>query len=199
MNPSSAAAEIAEPVRDTRPALVLAAPGVDSAGKAPAFARPGRPRAGNFSILETTTPPSSRLSTSCLPITAAVGQDDAAAILYSSGTGGRSKGAVLTHRNLIATAELFVRFETSRSPHAGGGDVYLVALPMFHVYGLALFAVGLLGLPPGSTVVIMRRFDAGEAVKAIRRYEVTHFPLVPPITAVLVAAAGKAAGSPAAA
>jgi 4-coumarate--CoA ligase len=45
---------------------------------------------------------------------AGVGQDATAAVLYSSGTSGRSKGVVLTHRNLIAMAELFVRFEASQ-------------------------------------------------------------------------------------
>ncbi|CAN6343358.1 unnamed protein product [Urochloa humidicola] len=63
---------------------------------------------------------------------------------------------------------------------------------MFHIYGLALFALGLPSL--GSTVVVMKRFDAGEALKAIRRFGVTHVPLVPPMMAALVRAA---AGSPA--
>ena len=113
-----------------------------------------------------------------------MGQDDAAAILYSSGTGGRSKGVVLTHRNLIATVELFVRFEASQYAAPACDNVYLAALPMFHVYGLSLFAVGLLSL--GTTVVVMKRFDVGDAVKAIDRFRVTHFPLVPPIMAALV-------------
>ncbi|CAN6361344.1 unnamed protein product [Urochloa humidicola] len=63
---------------------------------------------------------------------------------------------------------------------------------MFHIYGLALFALGLPSL--GSTVVVMKRFDAGEALKAIRRFGVTHVLLVPPMMAALVRAA---AGSPA--
>jgi 4-coumarate--CoA ligase len=62
---------------------------------------------------------------------------------------------------------------------------------MFHVYGLSLFAVGLLSL--GTTVVVMKRFDVSEAVRSIHRYKVTHFPLVPPIMAALLRA--KAAGA----
>jgi 4-coumarate--CoA ligase len=116
-----------------------------------------------------------------------VGQDDAAAILYSSGTGGRSKSVVLMHRNLIATTELFVRFEASQYTQPACDNVYLAALPMFHVYGLSLFAMGLLSL--GSAVVVMKRFDAAEVIKAINRYKVTHLPLVPPIMVALVAAA----------
>ncbi|XP_006659822.2 4-coumarate--CoA ligase-like 3 [Oryza brachyantha] len=124
-------------------------------------------------------------------IATVVGQDDAAAILFSSGTTGRSKGVVLTHRNLIAMVELFVRFEASQYARGARENVYLAALPMFHVYGLSLFAVGLLSL--GTTVVVMRRFDVREAVRAIGRYRVTHLPLVPPIMAAMVraAAAGR--------
>uniref|UniRef100_J3MQB0 4-coumarate--CoA ligase n=1 Tax=Oryza brachyantha TaxID=4533 RepID=J3MQB0_ORYBR len=116
-------------------------------------------------------------------IATVVGQDDAAAILFSSGTTGRSKGVVLTHRNLIAMVELFVRFEASQYARGARENVYLAALPMFHVYGLSLFAVGLLSL--GTTVVVMRRFDVREAVRAIGRYRVTHLPLVPPIMAAM--------------
>jgi len=51
--------------------------------------------------------------------------------------------------------------------------------------------VGLLSL--GSTVVVMKKFDAGDAVKAIHRFKVTHFPVVPPIMAALMHATKPAA------
>jgi len=187
MNPASAPAEIAARARDTSPALVLAAAG--SAGSLPPLRVPvvlvpetfrvaggGAPEFAPFRAL--------LLHDTGAPAAPPVGQDDAAAILYSSGTGGRSKGVVLTHRNLIATVELFVRFEASQYAAPACDNVYLAALPMFHVYGLSLFAVGLLSL--GTTVVVMKRFDVGDAVKAIDRFRVTHFPLVPPIMAALV-------------
>ncbi|KAG0550059.1 hypothetical protein BDA96_01G306900 [Sorghum bicolor] len=195
MSPSSAPAEIAARVRDTSPALVFAAP--DNVGKLPPLRVPvvlvpdafhhlgddGAPEFAPFREL---------LLFDSEPLMAPpVGQDDAAAILYSSGTGGRSKGVVLTHRNLIATVELFVRFEASQYAAPACDNVYLAVLPMFHVYGLSLFAVGLLSL--GSTVVVMKRFDAGDAVKAIHRFKVTHFPVVPPIMAALVHATKPAA------
>ncbi|KAL6906307.1 hypothetical protein ACP4OV_003908 [Aristida adscensionis] len=192
MNPSSAAAEIAARVRDTSPALVLAAP--ENAGRLPPLRVPVVLVPESFH-LDDAVPEFAAFRELLEPEPAAaasapeVGQDDAAAILYSSGTGGRSKGVVLTHRNLIATVELFVRFEASQYAAPACDNVYLAALPMFHVYGLSLFAVGLLSL--GSTVVVMKRFDAGEAVKAIHRYKVTHFPLVPPVMAALVAAAAE--------
>lgn len=108
-----------------------------------------------------------------------ISQQDTAAILYSSGTTGTGKGVVLTHANFIAMVQLFVRFEASQYEYLSTENVYLAVIPMFHVYGLSLFVMGLLSL--GSTVVVMRKFDANEMVKAIERYGVTHFPTVPPL------------------
>lgn len=116
----------------------------------------------------------------------AIRQSDTAAILFSSGTSGSSKGVVLTHQNLICMVELFVRFEASQYKKQSWEDVYLAAIPMFHVYGLSLFSIGLLSL--GSTVVVMRRFDVKEAAKTIARHRVTHLPVVPPIMAALIRA-----------
>ncbi|WVZ57798.1 hypothetical protein U9M48_008140 [Paspalum notatum var. saurae] len=194
MNPYSAPAEIADRVRDTSPALVLAAP--ENAGKIPQLRVPVVLVPESFRLADGGAPEFAPFRALLLldSDTAAaprVGQDDAAAILYSSGTGGRSKGVVLTHRNLIATVELFVRFEASQYAKPACDNVYLAALPMFHVYGLSLFAVGLLSL--GSTVVVMKRFDVDEAIKVIDRFKITHFPLVPPIMAALVHAAKPAA------
>ncbi|KAK4728261.1 hypothetical protein R3W88_021249 [Solanum pinnatisectum] len=108
-----------------------------------------------------------------------ISQQDTAAILYSSGTTGVGKGVILTHGNFIAMVETFVRFEASQYEYSSSGNVYLDVTPMFHVYGLSLFVMGLLSL--GTTIVVMRKFDADEMVKAIERYNVTHFPLVPPL------------------
>ncbi|KAK4846110.1 hypothetical protein QYF36_013190 [Acer negundo] len=106
-------------------------------------------------------------------------QQDTAAILYSSGTTGASKGAVLTHRNFIAVVELFVRFEASQYEYLSSENVYLAVLPMFHIYGLSLFVLGLLSL--GSSIVVMKKFETNEMVRMIERYRVTHLPVVPPI------------------
>nr|GEV19552.1 4-coumarate--CoA ligase-like 6 [Tanacetum cinerariifolium] len=108
-----------------------------------------------------------------------ISQDDTAAILYSSGTTGASKGVVLTHKNLIAGVELFVQFEASQYGNHHEENVYLAVIPMFHIYGLTLFTLGILSL--GSSIVVMNKFDHNEMVRAIDKYGVSHFPAVPPL------------------
>lgn len=121
-----------------------------------------------------------------------INQHDVAAIMYSSGTTGSTKAVVLTHGNFIAMVETFVRFEASLYENSGSENVYLAVLPMFHIYGLSLFVTGLISL--GSAIVVMRKFDANEMVKAIDRYRVTHFPVVPPVLMALIKSA-RAAGA----
>ncbi|XP_008777804.3 4-coumarate--CoA ligase-like 4 [Phoenix dactylifera] len=119
-----------------------------------------------------------------------VSQDDTATLLYSSGTTGTSKGVVATHRNLISMVQIILnRFKLEE----GGGEpeTFICTVPMFHVYGLAAFATGLLG--SGSTVVILSKFEMGEMIRAIREYGATYLPLVPPI---LVAMLNQAAPLP---
>ncbi|KAG9454409.1 hypothetical protein H6P81_007313 [Aristolochia fimbriata] len=116
-------------------------------------------------------------------------QRDTAALLYSSGTSGVSKGVVLTHANLIAMVKLFVQFEASQYDYPSWETVTLASLPMFHVYGLSLFSLGLLST--GSTVVVMKRFNEAEMVRTIEKYGVTHFPLVPPLLTALTRVKGS--------
>lgn len=116
-------------------------------------------------------------------------QQDTAAILFSSGTTGTSKGVMLTHKNFISMIELFVRFEASQYEYLATENVYLAAVPMFHVYGLSIFVMGLMSL--GSSVVVMSKFDVKDVVNAIDRFKVTHFPVVPPIMTALAKTAQK--------
>ncbi|XP_020214483.1 4-coumarate--CoA ligase-like 7 [Cajanus cajan] len=106
-----------------------------------------------------------------------VRQDDVAALLYSSGTTGTSKGVVLTHRNFIA-ASVMIGMDDDL---LGGerNDVFLCVLPMFHVFGLAVVMYS--SLRRGSAVVAMARFELEAFLKAIERHRVTNLWLVPPI------------------
>ena len=88
--------------------------------------------------------------------------DDLAAILYTSGTTGRSKGAMLTHDNLasnaLALAELW-RFSAD--------DALIHALPVFHTHGL--FVAVNVALIAGATMIFQPRFDADAIVAALPR------------------------------
>ncbi|KAJ3689697.1 hypothetical protein LUZ61_018861 [Rhynchospora tenuis] len=116
-----------------------------------------------------------------------VSQDDTATLLYSSGTTGNSKGVVATHRNLISMIEIIInRFKLEEGQ---GPQVFLCTVPMFHVYGLAAFASGLLG--SGSTIVVLSKFELAEMLRAIASYGVTYLPLVPPILVAMLAHPSK--------
>ncbi|WP_366556153.1 malonate--CoA ligase [Aquibaculum sediminis] len=86
--------------------------------------------------------------------------DDLAAILYTSGTTGRSKGAMLTHRNLSSNAFALHEIWGFRE-----GDVLLHALPIFHVHGL--FVATNTTLANGSSMIFLPRFDADEVVRLL--------------------------------
>ena len=103
---------------------------------------------------------------------------DLVTLPYSSGTTGRSKGVMLTHRNLVANIEQF-----SALGLVGAGDVVLAVLPFFHIYGMVVVMSGT--LREGATVVTMPRFDLVEFLEAIQRYEATCLYLVPPIVLAL--------------
>jgi malonyl-CoA/methylmalonyl-CoA synthetase len=95
---------------------------------------------------------------------------DLAAILYTSGTTGRSKGAMLTHGNLAHNAKTLHSYW-----HFQPGDVLLHMLPIFHVHGL--FVACHCVLLNGSSMFFEPKFDAARAIKLLP--EVTVFMGVP--------------------
>jgi malonyl-CoA/methylmalonyl-CoA synthetase len=104
--------------------------------------------------------------------------DDLAAILYTSGTTGRSKGAMLTHGNLLSNARVLHKAWGWRA-----GDVLLHALPIFHVHGLFVASHG--ALLSGSKMIWFSRFDAAAALA--RLPEATVFMGVPTLYVRLLA------------
>lgn len=117
-----------------------------------------------------------------------VDQNDAAALLYSSGTTGESKGVISSHRNMIAMVQVIIgRFRLDDEYQRSGGslnNVFICTVPMFHIYGLVAFATGLLAA--GATVVILPKFEMHDLLLAISKYKVSYFPLVPPILVAMV-------------
>jgi long-chain acyl-CoA synthetase len=123
---------------------------------------------------------------------AAVGRDDPAWILFTSGTSGRAKGAVLTQRNVcnMITNMRFMRdsgveltARLSGVPAATALEhappsVALMVYPLFHVSGLSVLATALL---VGGTIVVLRRWDPGAAAREIIANGVTALSAPPPV------------------
>lgn len=92
--------------------------------------------------------------------------DDIAVIMYTSGTTGRPKGAMLTHANLFwNNINALLTFDTSQH------DVSLVCAPLFHIGGLNVTT--LLTLQKGGRIVLMPAFDPAEALRLIAEHRVT--------------------------
>ncbi len=97
-----------------------------------------------------------------------------ALLQYTGGTTGRPKGAMLSHRNLVANVAQLTAWNTTRRP---GEEVILASIPFFHIYGLTV--AGLMGLADGATLVIQTRPEVREILRLISRYRPTQFPGVP--------------------
>jgi long-chain acyl-CoA synthetase len=99
-----------------------------------------------------------------------------AMLLYTSGTSGRPKGAMLTHRALLASVE---QVHAIDHPPVNHDDVVLIVLPLFHIYALngTLAAVA----RSAATAVLVDRFDPDATLELVRRLGVTNIPGAPPM------------------
>jgi acyl-CoA synthetase (AMP-forming)/AMP-acid ligase II len=106
----------------------------------------------------------------------AIAPDDSATIFYTSGTTGRPKGALGTHRNLstniLSSAYVSARSYLRRGemPPEPQPKVGLLVIPFFHVTACSASLMG--ALASGTTLVLMRKWDAGEALALIERERV---------------------------
>ena len=102
--------------------------------------------------------------------------DDLALLQYTGGTTGVPKGAMLTHRNLLANAAQSAAWAPALVP---GDEVFYAVLPLFHAYGLTLCLTT--AILCGATIVLFPRFDADQVLDAMGRVPATFLPGVPPM------------------
>ncbi len=101
-----------------------------------------------------------------------------AVLLYTSGTSGRPRAAMLSHRALISNID---QASQTKPEPIKSDDIVLGVLPLFHVYGLnAVLGQVLL---QGATLVVGRRFSPGETLRLIEAEHVTCVPVAPPVIA----------------
>ena len=103
-----------------------------------------------------------------------VSPDDLAALLYTGGTTGVPKGAMLTHRAFLANA---VQARAWFRDSAPGRDVSLGLMPLFHCYGLS--NVLHLSVLTAAAIVLLPRFDIKELLAAVQRYRPNQFAGAP--------------------
>jgi long-chain acyl-CoA synthetase len=100
-----------------------------------------------------------------------------AVLMFTSGTSGRPKAAMLTHRALLANLEQLAALQDPAG--LTPDDVVLCVLPLFHIYALNA-TLGLVAREQ-ATVVLLDRFEPGEALAAIGRHKVTNVAGAPPM------------------
>ena len=118
-------------------------------------------------------------STSCLaaaprPIVDVDG-DTLAVMMFTSGTAGAPRAAMLSHRNLASNIEQAL----TAHDHLTGDDIVYGVLPLFHIFGLNVL-LGI-GLTVGATLVLVQRFDPSTAVESIISRGITVVPGAPPM------------------
>jgi len=100
-----------------------------------------------------------------------------AALMFTSGTAGAPRAAMLTHGNLMANLDQSL----SADGHIDRDDVIFGVLPLFHIFGLNV-VIGL-GLRVGATLLLVQRFDPSTAVQSIQDRGVTVIPGAPALWA----------------
>ncbi|MGD9954653.1 MAG: class I adenylate-forming enzyme family protein [Candidatus Nanopelagicales bacterium] len=99
-----------------------------------------------------------------------------AVLLFTSGSSGPSKGAMLSHRALLANIDQLRTIEPSP---VQADDVVLLVLPLFHVY--ALNAVLGMAVAQGARSVLVPKFSPAAALETVAAYGITNIPAAPPV------------------
>lgn len=101
--------------------------------------------------------------------------NDVAVLQYTGGTTGRSKGAMLTHRNLLAV--VIQTYEFFKDSFEMGKDRFLTVIPLFHVYGMS--SCMNLSIYTGAMNILLPKFEIEEVLQTIKEVKPTSFPGVP--------------------
>jgi acyl-CoA synthetase (AMP-forming)/AMP-acid ligase II len=172
LNPLYTAGEITAQLRASGARCLVTVPAL--AGKAVAAGDGLEVIVVGGSTATGTVPFSSYLAGGGPPAVAIDPAADLAALPYSSGTTGLSKGVMLTHRNLLASIAVLERVVSLRED-----DVALVVLPFFHIYGMNAIMNPVLSA--GATMVTMPRFDLAALLRVIEQHRVSLLYAVPPM------------------
>lgn len=159
LNPSAPPAELERELASVEPRVVLAGPPATAACQA---------AGATVTAIDLDALPASEAPT------VDRADDDVAVLLFTSGTAGAPKAAMLTHGNLVANIRQVLDHPGLRLSAA---DVSLGALPFFHVFGLNV-VLGV-SLAAGATVVLVDHFDAAQAGRLVREHGVTIVAGVP--------------------
>jgi long-chain acyl-CoA synthetase len=111
-------------------------------------------------------------------------REDVAVLQYTGGTTGTSKGAMLTHHNVVSNC---LQVHAWSAHLLGGEEIGIAVLPFFHIYGLTV-VLNLSIVAAGTTLVVLPRFDADEVLDAVERHRATFLPAVPSMYVALNAA-----------
>ena len=176
MNPLLTAREVGYYLRDSGAKLVLA---VDAVSEPAAAA--GAEEGVEVVVLAPTGPSAEQLA-GTEPVTEASPREgsDIATILYTSGTTGQPKGALLTHDNMASNCATSATTLIEATPE----DVVMGCLPLFHVFGLTC---GLnAAVATGMSLALLPRFDPAKALELIAKHHVTVFEGVPTMYAAML-------------
>jgi long-chain acyl-CoA synthetase len=167
LNPASPPAELGRELAHVRVSLLIAGPGGGHAGaglEQAAFA--------DVPVLDLSPDPDAHAGTqepdADAPPIVEREPGDLAALLFTAGTGGSPRPAMLTHNNLLANIDQLER-------HPGriltDQDVVFGVLPLFHIFGLNVLLGG--SLKVGAPILLLDRFDAETAIDLIERHRVS--------------------------
>lgn len=175
LNPALTVEEIVKQLADSRARVLIAAqPFADKAAEAAQRAGVpdvlvigAHPDPGSWDELVINAAPTR-------PVFTADPRRALAALPYSSGTTGTSKGVMLTHGNVVANLE-----QLRHGWRLTDQDVLCAALPFFHIYGFTIILNA--ALLAGATVITLPRFDLHRFLGVVQRHRVTRGHLVPPV------------------